>query len=267
MTMEWANQDKLGALPQEMRAARHPALSARRQRLRGAGSGRGRPGGRGRPLRAGRDQGRRRRRRWTRWSASARRAGPFADVYDLAGAAGHQGAQQAPAREPDPGRCAGRAGRATGGGWSRAPTRAALCRGRRPRRRRASQVSLFGGSGLAPRCPSRALPAVEDWPALERLQMEFDVLGLYLSAHPLDGYRTALERLGVTPGDRLRQVAAEGGRLRARRRRRQQAGAGDRAHPLRPPDRSPTPPPSSRSPRSASCWARRASCSTAWPRC
>ena len=44
--------------------------------------------------------------------------------------------------------------------------------------------------------------------------MEFDVLGLYLSAHPLDGYRTALERLGVTTGDRLRQVAAEGGRLR-----------------------------------------------------
>ena len=44
--------------------------------------------------------------------------------------------------------------------------------------------------------------------------MEFDVLGLYLSAHPLDGYRTALDRLGVTTGDRLRQVAAEGGRLR-----------------------------------------------------
>ena len=55
---------------------------------------------------------------------------------------------------------------------------------------------------------------MEDWPALERLQMEFDVLGLYLSAHPLDGYRNALQRLGVTTGDRLRQVAGEGGRLR-----------------------------------------------------
>ena len=76
-----------------------------------------------------------------------------------------------------------------------------------------SQVSLFGGSALA-QVPQPTLPACEDWQALERLQMEFDVLGLYLSAHPLDGYRTALERLGVTTGDRLRQVAAEGGRLR-----------------------------------------------------
>jgi DNA polymerase-3 subunit alpha len=76
-----------------------------------------------------------------------------------------------------------------------------------------SQSSLFGGAGVA-QVPRPSLPAVEDWPALERLQMEFDVLGLYLSAHPLDGYLNALARLGVTPGERLRQVAGEGGRLR-----------------------------------------------------
>jgi len=75
------------------------------------------------------------------------------------------------------------------------------------------QVSLFGGSGLA-QVPKPALPVVEDWPALERLQMEFDVLGLYLSAHPLDGYRTALQRLGVVSGDRLSAVAGEGGRFK-----------------------------------------------------
>ena len=75
------------------------------------------------------------------------------------------------------------------------------------------QVSLFGGSGTA-QVPRPALPAVEDWPALERLQMEFDVLGLYLSAHPLDGYRTALQRLGVVGGDKLALVAGEGGRFR-----------------------------------------------------
>src|SRR3954471_19425166 len=75
------------------------------------------------------------------------------------------------------------------------------------------QVSLFGGSGVA-QVPRPPLPEVEDWPALERLQMEFDVLGLYLSAHPLDGYRNALVRLGITTGDRLRQVAGEGGRVR-----------------------------------------------------
>jgi DNA polymerase-3 subunit alpha len=78
-----------------------------------------------------------------------------------------------------------------------------------------AQVSLFGGAGPA-QVPVPDLPATDDWPALERLQMEFDVLGLYLSAHPLDGYVNALTRLMVTPGDRLRQVAAsgEGGRLR-----------------------------------------------------
>ena len=75
------------------------------------------------------------------------------------------------------------------------------------------QVSLFGGSGAA-QVPKPPLRAVEDWPALQRLQMEFDVLGLFLSAHPLDGYRNALQLLGVTTGDRLRQVAGEGGRFR-----------------------------------------------------
>jgi DNA polymerase-3 subunit alpha len=78
-----------------------------------------------------------------------------------------------------------------------------------------AQVSLFGGTGIA-EVPRPALPPVDDWPALERLQMEFDVLGLYLSAHPLDGYQAALARLGVVSGERLRQVAAtgEGGRFR-----------------------------------------------------
>ena len=75
------------------------------------------------------------------------------------------------------------------------------------------QVSLFGGSGAA-QVPRPHLPVVDDWPALERLQTEFEVLGLYLSAHPLDGYRNALTRLGITTGDRLRQVAGEGGRVR-----------------------------------------------------
>jgi DNA polymerase-3 subunit alpha len=75
------------------------------------------------------------------------------------------------------------------------------------------QVSLFGGSGTA-QVPKPALASVEDWPALERLQMEFDVLGLYLSAHPLDGYRAALQRLGVITGDSLRSLAGMGGRFK-----------------------------------------------------
>jgi DNA polymerase-3 subunit alpha len=79
----------------------------------------------------------------------------------------------------------------------------------------ASQSSLFG-SGPAARPAPPALPPAEDWPALERLQAEFDVLGLYLSAHPLDGYASSLARLNVASGDRLRQLAGsgEGGRLK-----------------------------------------------------
>jgi len=60
--------------------------------------------------------------------------------------------------------------------------------------RQSQQVSLFGDDGPA-RGP--ALPVVQDWPSIERLQHEFDAIGFYLSSHPLDGYGKSLERVGV----------------------------------------------------------------------
>jgi hypothetical protein len=65
------------------------------------------------------------------------------------------------------------------------------------------QTSLFGGLTGHVQVPKPALPAVDDLPVLERLQQEFDALGFYLSAHPLDGYRSSLEKLGVVPADQL----------------------------------------------------------------
>ena len=65
------------------------------------------------------------------------------------------------------------------------------------------QTSLFGGLLEHAKLPKPALPAGEDLPVLERLQQEFDSLGFYLSAHPLDGYRTSLDKLGVVPSDQL----------------------------------------------------------------
>jgi DNA polymerase-3 subunit alpha len=65
------------------------------------------------------------------------------------------------------------------------------------------QTSLFGGLSGHAQLPKPALPAVEDYPVLERLQQEFDALGFHLSAHPLDGYRTSLEKLGVVLSDQL----------------------------------------------------------------
>jgi DNA polymerase-3 subunit alpha len=58
------------------------------------------------------------------------------------------------------------------------------------------QVNLFG-DGEEPARNGAALPAVNDWPSIERLQHEFDAIGFYLSSHPLDGYGKSLERVGV----------------------------------------------------------------------
>ncbi len=61
--------------------------------------------------------------------------------------------------------------------------------------RTSAQVSLFGGESMP--APDLKLPQVPDWPPLERLQYEFNAIGFYLSAHPLDSFQTSLKRLGV----------------------------------------------------------------------
>src|SRR5262249_25690244 len=62
--------------------------------------------------------------------------------------------------------------------------------------RESRQESLFGAmdSSLAPHL---SLPAVDDWPPVERLQHEFAAIGFYLSSHPLDPYGKSLERAGI----------------------------------------------------------------------
>ncbi|HET6519199.1 MAG TPA: OB-fold nucleic acid binding domain-containing protein, partial [Geminicoccaceae bacterium] len=75
-----------------------------------------------------------------------------------------------------------------------------------------SQASLFGTVlGDEPELPHPALPEADEYPALERLQQEFEALGFYLSAHPLDGYRAGLERLGVVPAAGLVEHIRSGG--------------------------------------------------------
>ncbi len=57
------------------------------------------------------------------------------------------------------------------------------------------QVSLFGepaaGSSRAMSAP--VLPTVAPWPESERLQKEKEILGFYISGHPLEPYRTECE--------------------------------------------------------------------------
>jgi DNA polymerase III subunit alpha len=78
--------------------------------------------------------------------------------------------------------------------------------------RQSRQVSLFGDADEPARNP--ALPVVQDWPPIERLQQEFDAIGFYLSSHPLDAYGKSLERLGVVRFAELPARLAGGGATR-----------------------------------------------------
>ena len=58
---------------------------------------------------------------------------------------------------------------------------------------KAAQInSLFGGSD-AIEVAKPEIPAAESWSDLERLEKERDLVGIYLSAHPLDDYALTLE--------------------------------------------------------------------------
>ncbi|MBS7564527.1 DNA polymerase III subunit alpha [Mucilaginibacter sp. Bleaf8] len=56
-----------------------------------------------------------------------------------------------------------------------------------------SQASLFGSS-VAAYIPEPAMPEVEEWPLIEKLKYEKDVIGIYLTGHPLDNYKLELEK-------------------------------------------------------------------------
>ncbi|HTH16159.1 MAG TPA: DNA polymerase III subunit alpha [Magnetospirillum sp.] len=59
--------------------------------------------------------------------------------------------------------------------------------------RGSSQMSLLGGN-IA---PAPKLENAADWSPHEKLSQEFDAIGFYLSAHPLDAFAKSLKRLGV----------------------------------------------------------------------
>ncbi|MCG8544769.1 MAG: DNA polymerase III subunit alpha, partial [Alphaproteobacteria bacterium] len=60
--------------------------------------------------------------------------------------------------------------------------------------RESNQVNLFGDDLASMRID---LPDVEDWATQERLQQEFDAIGFYLSAHPLESFKKSCDRMGV----------------------------------------------------------------------
>ncbi|UFN50834.1 DNA polymerase III subunit alpha [Roseomonas sp. OT10] len=81
--------------------------------------------------------------------------------------------------------------------------------------RASDQIGLFGAVADPAAAPPLRLPAIPDWPQLERLSQEAEAVGFHLSAHPLDSYREALAKLKVTPIAKMEQAARAGqGRLR-----------------------------------------------------
>ncbi len=55
-----------------------------------------------------------------------------------------------------------------------------------------SQASLFGeSSGVA--TPAPKIPQVEEWSSLQQLNKEKEVVGIYISGHPLDDYKIDIE--------------------------------------------------------------------------
>ena len=56
-----------------------------------------------------------------------------------------------------------------------------------------NQSSLFGGS-IASYVPEPAMPESDEWPLIEKLKYEKDVIGIYLTGHPLDNFKLEMER-------------------------------------------------------------------------
>ncbi len=66
------------------------------------------------------------------------------------------------------------------------------------------QMGLFSAETAPPQTFN--LSNIADWPPMDRLREEFDAIGFYLSAHPLDAYGQALRRLHAKP---VSEVLAE----------------------------------------------------------
>ena len=72
--------------------------------------------------------------------------------------------------------------------------------------RASQQVSLFEGDETI---ASISLPNVPDWRPIERLSEEFNAIGFYLFAHPLDAYAGTLEALQVVKAKAVNALTAQ----------------------------------------------------------
>ena len=76
-----------------------------------------------------------------------------------------------------------------------------------------SQASLFGTEELHAKVKLAEKP---DCPELEKLKLEAEAIGFYISAHPLDSYREGMEKLGVKPAAEVYGSVRVGDNIRAK---------------------------------------------------
>jgi DNA polymerase-3 subunit alpha len=77
-----------------------------------------------------------------------------------------------------------------------------------------AQSSLFGGS-VASYIPEPSMPEADEWPLIEKLKYEKEVIGIYLTGHPLDNYRLEMDKYCNTTISELKNMqkarSGEGG--------------------------------------------------------
>jgi DNA polymerase-3 subunit alpha len=85
----------------------------------------------------------------------------------------------------------------------------ALARGQSAAQDRASgQSSLFGMLDAAVPAVAKVPVSMPEWPLAERLAAEKELLGFYVTGHPLDPYRPLLETYSLSDTSRLATVAS-----------------------------------------------------------
>lgn len=80
-------------------------------------------------------------------------------------------------------------------------------------KKNAPMADMFGAQDDA---PNRKLDNAPDWSPHEKLTQEFDAIGFYLSAHPLDAFAKSLKRLGVLKVAELSKHLQAGGKSRVK---------------------------------------------------
>lgn len=68
-----------------------------------------------------------------------------------------------------------------------------------------AQVSLFGDSTDA-QIPEPPMPNCAEWPLIERLKYEREMIGIYLSGHPLDDYKVEMSHFATCSLGQLAQL-------------------------------------------------------------